>query len=392
MNLTIDLILKKIVPAIKSDPDLISNKDKRILLSLSNQLDQGHFLTENQSKLLTKIFSENIKAIETVEPEALTVIKENLWSQVFRIIQRVRKISFGEEPKNTILVEFTYDKRLKEKLVTLNAKIDGTITAVGSKSYAMVLTEKNVHTVVSTFVKDDFDIDEKIMNFYLEIDKILRDEKNVFNISVTDNENFKKIVERNVGPVDENNFILLHDRKIRHQYDFFEKIEVKTLADKIATRKHSKIFVSSTMVDLDQLLLSLQQLNRLPAMIVFEGHDAKINKKSLDLLNSALTKSGVIGPVGIYFRFDSKEDTVGFNSTISALSYNQVLDEKTQIAGIANNKLPKFMVKNRWKPETVISFTTNFKNNKSAVYCNDVDLIVYYTDKRPLNGEIDVIV
>ena len=60
MNLTIDLILKKIIPAIKNDPALISNKDKRILLSLSNQLDQGHFLTENQSKLLTKIFSENI--------------------------------------------------------------------------------------------------------------------------------------------------------------------------------------------------------------------------------------------------------------------------------------------------------------------------------------------
>ena len=28
----------------------------------------------------------------------------------------------------------------------------------------------------------------------------------------------------------------------------------------------------------------------------------------------------------------------------------------------------------------------NFKNNKTSVYCDAVDLIVYYNDKRPLGG------
>lgn len=391
MMLTVDSILKKFVPELKHNPKLISTKDKRILLSLFNQMDQGHFLTENQSKLLVKIFKENISIIEKIEPSVQEVLKENAWSQAFRVIQRVRKISFGEEAKNTILVEFTYDKRLKEKLVNLNSVIDGSITAVGSKSYAILLTEKNVHTVVSVFLKDDFDIDEKIMDFYLEIDKILRNEKNVFNITVTENENFKKIVEENVGPIDIKNSLLLHDRKIRYQYDFFEKIEVKTLAEKIAVRKNPKIFVSSTSFTLSELIDALVQLKRLPALTIFEGHDPKINKKSLDLLVEALVKNQISDPVGIYFRFDSKEDVVGFNSAISSLGYNQNLDKNTKIAGVANNKLPKFMIKNQWRPESVISFTTNFRNNKSAVYCNDVDLIVYYTDKRPLTGDIDVI-
>ncbi len=392
MNSTVDLILKRIVPAIKNDPRQISTKDKRILLSLSSQMDQGHFLTENQSKLLVKILKENILAVEKIEPNASTILSENNWSQAFRVIQRVRKISFGEEAKNTILVEFTYDKRLKEKLVTLNSKIDGSISAVGSKSYAISLTEKNVHSLVSTFIKDDFEIDEKIMNFYLEIDKILRNEKNVFDISLTENENFKKIVNDTVGPISAENALILHDRKIRHQYDFSEKIEVNSLAAKIALRKNSKIFVSSTMFTLNDLFLALQELRRFPVLTIFEGHDSKINKKTLDLLSSGLKETGILGPVGIYFRFDSKEDLAGFNSSLAAAGYNQVLDQNTQVAGIANNKLPKFMVKNQWKPETVISFTTNFRNNKTAVYCNDIDLIVYYTDKRPLTGDIDVIV
>lgn len=392
MNSTIDSILKQLVPAIKSNTKLIPTKDKRILLSLFNQMDQGHFLTENQSKLLTKIFKENISALETVIPNANTIISDNTWSQAFRVIQRVRTICFGEDPKNTILVEFTYDKRLKEKLVSLNFKIDGAISAVGSKSYALALTEKNVYAVISTFLNDDFKIDEKIMNFYLEIEKILRDEKNSFDIAETDNKSFKNIIAEKVAVIEPVNYVMLHDRKIRYQYDFSGKIETKSLAEKIALRKNTKIFISSASYTIAEVLTALTQLQRFPVMTVFDGHDSKINKKSLDLLANGLTSAKILGPVGIYFRFDSKEDVSGFNSTIARLNYNQHLDSSTQVVGIANQKLPKFMVKQGWKPQSVISFTANFKSNKTSVYCSDVDLIIYYTDKRPLNGEIDVIV
>ena len=91
--------------------------------------------------------------------------------------------------------------------------------------------------------------------------------------------------------------------------------------------------------------------------------------------------------VGIYFRFDSAGDSnKDFNATISNLGYNAKLDKHTLVAGIANNKLPKFMLKNGWYPNSVISFSNNFKGNKTSVYCNAVDLIVYYNDKRPLGG------
>ena len=68
------------------------------------------------------------------------------------------------------------------------------------------------------------------------------------------------------------------------------------------------------------------------------------------------------------------------------------LSDQSQVAGIAAGKLPKFFIKDKWKPKSVISFTTSFRNSKSYVYCNDVDLIIYYGDKKPIQGNVDVIV
>ena len=216
----IDNVLKKLIPIIKTDSSIFPNKDKRILTSLSNQIDQGHFLTENQSKLMVKILSENAKAIEPIEPDIKNIIEQGSWSQIFRVIQRVRKISLSEDQENLILVEFTYDKRLKEKLISLNSKIDGSISAVGSKVYALALTEKNIHFVISTFLKDDFEIHEKIMNFYFEIDKILKNEVDLFDIKYTTDENFKRVVYDRMGDITQENLLVLHDRKIRYQYFF----------------------------------------------------------------------------------------------------------------------------------------------------------------------------
>ena len=124
---------------------------------------------------------------------------------------------------------------------------------------------------------------------------------------------------------------------------------------------------------------------------MFNGHDSKECLQNLKKLEKSLKNSG-LDNIGIYFRFDSGSDNnKEFNSLISQLDYNSKLNQQTQVAGIANNKLPKFMLKNGWYPSSVISFSNNFKSNKTSVYCNSVDLIVYYNDKRPLGG-VDAIV
>jgi hypothetical protein len=159
----------------------------------------------------------------------------------------------------------------------------------------------------------------------------------------------------------------------------------------IAQRPSTKIFIDNSSCTLTEVIASLKNLNRLPLLVIFDGHDSAVNKKSLNLLADALKANGVDDHIGIYFRFNQGNDPAGFNKTISELGYNKNLSEHSQVAGIANSKLPKFFIKDKWKPKSVISFTTSFKNSKSYVYCTDVDLIIYYGDKKPIQGNVDVI-
>ncbi len=384
---TVDSLLLEIFHDIQLFNGKINTKDKRILSSLGHQLTQGNFLTESQSKLLLKILKENISHIKSQKLDIDEILETPVWSKSFRVIQRVRKI-YENFKENTLVIEFTFDKRLKEKLISLTTKLDGTIVNDGSRHYSVSLTERNIFSIVTLFKTDNFEISEKILNFYQEISKIREEQKDLFSILTTSNENLKKIVEEDIGEISKNNLLLLQDRKFRYQYKISEKIKENSLTSDIAQRPGTHIFIDSNKILLDDLIQSLIELDRLPVMVIFEGHDSKLNRESLEILAKSLKKHNLDNQVGIYFRFEKVSDTAKFNSAIAEYNFNKVLSDDTAVVGISNSKIPKFMIKMQWKPQTVISFTNNFKNNKSYVYTNDVDLIVYYNNKKPLHGVV----
>jgi hypothetical protein len=58
--ITIDSVLTELFQlGIDKLDTRISNRDKKVLISLAKQMAVGQFLTENQSTLLIKIFKEN---------------------------------------------------------------------------------------------------------------------------------------------------------------------------------------------------------------------------------------------------------------------------------------------------------------------------------------------
>jgi menaquinone-dependent protoporphyrinogen IX oxidase len=61
-----------------------------------------------------------------------------------------------------------------------------------------------------------------------------------------------------------------------------------------------------------------------------------------------------------------------------------VLTPDTKIVGVQSGKIPKFLLKNDWKPMSVISIGNTLRHNKTAVYANCCDLVISYTDKEPL--------
>jgi len=390
--ITIDNLLLDLNKNITTARTLKNSKDLRIISSLAAQVEQNQFLTENQSKLLLRILSDNLIEFKKIEENIEEIIKNNQWSRPFRVLQYIRKLYISPDDVTYLKIEFTYDKKIKDAIWGLEKVIQGKCYAIDPRTYVLPFTEQNVYHVVKELVNHNFEIDDNIMQFYCEIEKIISNPGCTFFVKDSKNTRMRHMLENEVGSIDKASLALLHDRKFRYQYEVFDKISEKSLKNSIAQRAKPKIFIQQQSISLVEIIGALKDLNRLPLLVVFDGHDAIASKKTLDLLTDALEKNGIFDNVGIYFRFAKGEDPNGFNQTIAEKQYNKNLGTTTQVAGIAINKLPKFMVEMQWKPAAVISFSTNFKNVKSSVYFNDADLIIFYTIRQPLSEDVDVIV
>lgn len=366
-------------------------KDKKILSSLARQVLHGNFLTENQANLLVKIFKENQSYLQLNDDANNLLITTPTWSKEFRIIEQVKKIYFINSAEPKLVVEFTYNKKIKEILSNLSKKIQGAMQ-VQLKHYTVDLTEQNIHKVIKALKNHNFDIDPKLWNFYQEISKIIENSKNPFEVFSIENEKILKLLKGDVGDISTQNLMLLNDRRYAYQYTISEKNPENSLKNTIANRTSTRVYIPSQTYSLDEVVGALSELNRFPALVVFNGHDVKDCQENVKKMEK-IVNSMNIDSVGIYFRFDNNSDAnKNFNTLVSTIGFNKVLDKQTKIAGIVNNKLPKFLIKSDWYPKTVISFSNNFKNNKTSLYCDAVDLIIYYNSKQPLNGDVNAIV
>jgi hypothetical protein len=189
--------------------------------------------------------------------------------------------------------------------------------------------------------------------------------------------------------------LLLEDRKIKFQYTLPENTKLElddSLLTKIASRKHNKVFVNSQQYTLLDLARVIQTLRRLPVLFIFDEYNTKSCLDNINLVKSVLDEMQIPLNVGVYFRFNNEGHGEEFNKLVSDYGYNKQLDSDNKISIISNNKLPKFFLKNDWYPRVVISFSNQLRNNKTAVYCNECDLIVYYNTTPPVIGTVDAIV
>ena len=230
-----------------------------------------------------------------------------------------------------------------------------------------------------------FEIDEEIINYSTIIkswnQKEIEDRFDITNIS---NQNFHKSITGELGVETSLNHLTIKDRSFRYQYTF-KNTEDKpaTLAGDLAYRDTAKVWVDSAVYSLQQLISSLIDLRRAPILIVFPNWDSDTVYKNMLVLDTALKENNIDTNVGIYFRMDNQGNGKEFNQLISNNKYNVQLNDNTVVVGIQAGKIPKFLLKNKWTPLSVIVLDT-IRNNKSMVYANCCDLIISYTSTKPV--------
>ena len=271
--ITIDSVLTELFQlGIDKLDTRISNRDKKVLISLAKQMAVGQFLTENQSTLLINIFKENKDSIPFAYNDA---IETPTWSRPFRVLEQFRRMFITKENDGRIIVEFTYNKRLRQYISDLTKQLDGQLLSMNSKQYSLPLTEKNLYLIVRTFKNQGFDIDPLIMEFYEEISNILSTDVDMFDVFDLPNKNIITAITNEIGNITPENVLLLNDRRLRFQYSIYPKSPENSLTNSLANRPNTKVWIDSTTTPLTEVVKSLQSLNRLPVLVVFNGHESK---------------------------------------------------------------------------------------------------------------------
>lgn len=361
------------------------HKDKKILESLHHQFSNGVFFTENQGNLLVKILRDYKSKLEEVTQESLTLLDQPTWSKEFRLIDTVKEVHISNDGSPVILVEFSYNKKIKDKLFNLSKMFDGDISSQKTNVYSLLLSENNVCILVETLQEHHFNFDQKILNFYNEIQEIRKNKEVTISIDKIKNVELSTKLNEDIGHIDNNDAVLLHDRKIKFQYSFDGVLEENSLKNLIAKRSESDVWINNTSWSFDSIVNSLNDLKRMPLLIVFDAYNRDLCKNLLETIHTSLKNSNIDEHVGIYFRLDSNTNK-DFNLRIAELGYNSYLDSDTKVVGLHHKQLPKFLVKTQWKPQAVICFSPSFKNSKIYSYCDSVDLKICYSDSKPVTG------
>lgn len=258
----------------------------------------------------------------------------------------------------------------------LNMSYDG-------EQFTIDATEKNIVKIVDTFTPLEYIICDDIINFYNIIKEW--DITNVKNTLILSNNNnkLKEIMNNDIG-VDPS-LLLLHDRKIRYQYILpTQPIEQKSLVEHIAYRQNQKIWVDSNIYTLSNVINSLQQLQRLPILIIVENKDNNTTYNNLLSLSNALEENEITDNIGVYFRLSNVSSGKLFNQYISEKKYNSILDEQTKIVVIEYRNIPKFILSLGWKPMSVITINMNLRHTKVYAYTNQCDLVINYSTESSI--------
>lgn len=368
----------------------LNKKDFSTLVSLHDTIIGNFYVTENQARLILKIFKENQKKLSNFSLEIEEVITAPVWLKSFRPIESVRKLFIENNGTDDpcLVIEVTYNSQIRKLLNAKMSALEEFAQAEGFKIFKVALTEKNIITLYEMLEPLQFEIDLAITTHYATIKSWSKTEveKQFFIDNIVSN-TFHRHIAQDIDADIFNDPMVVMDRSMRYKFNTnIGKNHGETLTEHIANRSKTHVWIDKNQHSLADVIDSLRQLHRLPLLLVFEIQDTVKFQEHLDTLSRSLEKNEIIDNIGIYFRLANTEDGKKFNQVIATKQYNKMLDHATQVAVVQSGKLPKFFLKSPWTPMSIINIDPRLgsRHGKTAVYSNCCDLIIDYASEQPL--------
>ena len=376
----------------------MENVDRTILRSIDKQISRKTAMTDRQfavvkQKLLTygRLWTEHNIDIH----KHVNVLKYPL-----REIDRSHWIKLLEyQGEEVIGIRFPFNKKVIDRIEDLR-RLD--IHNQKSHYYkdnvhCFPLTPKNIFEVIeiANKFKTKFSVHKELSDIY---NRLVEYENNrddyipgVYNYTVCNIPDIaKETLKNELGACNEDTLSLYYDR--RHLYGLKEfnhnlvNESIKNhsiIAQNIIKRTSAVVLINNKTVNLNDLLLAIPEINRLPLLVTLKPDTAH---DQLFTVHNILKHIIPSEQMSVMFRKDGNDP---FNEYIKEQKLNNLVDKDTKVVYISTVKLPKPLLQADWRASCVLSFdSSKLTFNHVTNYIDRFDLRITY-DEIQTGGQWD---
>lgn len=373
------------------DKFLLEKSDVSLLYSLGSQISKGTALTDRQLYLLqTKL----LKYADQFDHAGINIdeAKDTL-RMPLRSIDRSKFVKIKDD---RIVIRFPFTKKLILLIEDIKKTIgsDDHFHQKGSHIHTFAYNENTVYHIVSNFVNKDFEIDDKLLNDYKQLQDIVQNSHlhipGIYNFKIKNcHKNTKNYITNKLGNPNIDNLALFKDRQKLYGLKYFDRADLNksmskynTLSQKIINRSKFKVYLNSTEWTFDNITESLLELERFPILIIFNKNSKNAIIDDLSYAQQSLKNVIDNKDVSVLFRMDnSQPENIYFNEYIQHNNLNNPVAENTKVVYISNDNIPKPLLISGWKPLTVISMGCFNDPQKVKFYLQNYDLTIYYDEQ-----------
>lgn len=359
-----DLVLFVCDPVNNFDKNLLPLRDMNILYSINSQIKKYMALTENQAKLVTKIFNENINLYNSIS-NINDILNNQLYKMQFRKLEFCKKIYISKLDGNNykIVVEFKpYNIKINS---LLKNNFSNSFYRDGKYRYILSCNEKNIVSVMNIFKNFGFETDKIINELYSKIKNIQDNCDNYIPIANILNEeiyikNCSKSVTKYFNDNKSDNFIencrLLKSLNIKLGNDIIDKIVNLSIS-----QSTKDFFNSKPSKRIESNIDIINETNSYPVLVIMRDDE------ELDLLHRYVNyffECGIDNKnISVLYRSKENSDV---NTYIKEKSLNNFVDSETKVVFI-KHKIPKILYKLEFKPKMILNaleFNAHFSIQK----------------------------
>lgn len=370
--------------------NVVTVPDKSILRSINKQLIRKTAMTDRQyalvkQKLLTygRFWQQHNVSINDVI---------NKLSYPLREIDRSHWIKILRYKEEDVLgIRFPFNKKVIDRLEELKNLNEINIKAHTYRDnvHCFPLTPQNLFRLVEIAgrFESKFNIHKEIEEIYNQLLAYEKDKEQylpgIYDYKIKNiPDSAVEYLEDSIGKVDKDSLALYYER--RHLYGFveFDKGLVNksvsafsTMAQTIIKRKQSVVLVNNKSVNINDLLLAIIEVQRLPIVVVLQNDNAH---DQLFEIHNSLRHIIPDEQMCVMFR---KDGTDPFNDYIKNQRLNNMVDKNTKIVYINSIKLPKPLLQADWVPSCSLSFdSSRLTHNHVSNYIETLDLRIVYDE------------